>query len=139
VTETPDLQPDTDAVLQEEPDYTTPAVTVSVKGPVRTQALPRGGGATRTVRLDAIKARRILTADPRRGGAQLVSHDRDFLVAFSKVAASHPDTMARWPAKVPLPVTASVEVHVMCAPDDPATGDETTTLSWLTESWAEGE
>lgn len=132
--DTPDLQPDMDTVLQEEPEYLTPAVTVAVQGPVRTQALPRGGGATRTVILDAEKARRILTANPRRGSAQLISHTEDFRVAYSEVAASHPDTMALWPKLVPLVVTAAVEVHVMCAVD--AT---TTTLSWLAESWAEGE
>lgn len=127
----PQLEPDMDEVLQEEHDYAPPSVAVDVCGPVRIQALPRKGGATRTVQLDAVTARQVLTADPRRGRALLVSFDEDFLVAYSATAATAPATMARWPKRVPLEVAATVEVYVMAQAN-------TTSLSVLQEAWAMG-
>ncbi|MGW2795183.1 hypothetical protein ACWC9H_35400 [Streptomyces sp. NPDC001251] len=127
----PQLEPDIEEVLQEEHDYAPPAVAVDVCGPVRVQHLPRKGGATRTVQLDATNPRHVLTADPRRGRALLVSFDQDFLVAYSEVGATSPATMARWPKTVPLEVGATVDVFVMAQ-----TG--TTALSVIQESWVMG-
>lgn len=126
-----DLQPDIDDVLQEEPELDVPAVAVAVAGPVRTQQLPRKGGATRTYELSSTVVKELLTADPRRARATLVSHSEDFLVAYSLAGAEHPSSMARIPKNVLFEVGATVDVFVMAQAN-------TTTLSVVTEMWAEG-
>jgi hypothetical protein len=130
-----ELQPDPDEVLQvEEPAGTEPEVKVRVNGPVRTQALPRKGGATFTknvVALTAGPALQVLRADHRRAQAVLLAAAA-VLVAYGDANAQDASTMALWPANTPLTVSGTVDVYVAAA-----TG--TTTVSVLTELWATGE
>jgi hypothetical protein len=130
-----ELQPDPDEVLQaEEPAGTEPTVNVKVTTPVRTQALPRKGGATFTkplVALTAGPALQVLRADHRRAQAILIGA-APILVAYGDASAQDPSTMALLPAGVLLPVSGTVDVWVAAA-----TG--TTTVSVLTELWATGE
>lgn len=129
-----DLQPDVSEVIQEEPEaeYSTPIVDVAVCGPVRTQQLPRKAGGTKTVTLDAITPKHILTADHRRGMAYLVSHTEDFMLAYSKTSSTDDESMARIPKNILFPVGATVDVYVKAQ----AT---TTTLSVVQEGWAAGD
>lgn len=133
-TPVPDMQPDTDEVLQAEaPDsYQAIPVCVSeVKTPVRVQQLPRKGASTFTRSVGTTTPAHVLRANPRRGRAVLVG-DVAFQVAFSETACQADSAMALWPAATPLELTASVDVWVK-AP----TG--TVALSVITEQWAEGE
>lgn len=130
-----DLQPDTSEVLQSEDDdagsYTVKVCVEDVKGPVRTQELPRKGGSTRTIALTTTVIP-VLRADHFRGAALLVGFTNDLLVGFGKGSGGDPSTMARWPALVPLPITAAIDVYVGAF-----TG--AATLSVITERWATGE
>lgn len=131
-----DLQPDVTEVLQlEEPYGDTHVVDVNVCGPVRTQGLPRKGGATFTKTVGVLGsspgAQNVLRADHRRAGALLVA-SAAFLVAFNDANVQSVDTMALIPANVLLPVGATVDVWV-AAP----TG--TVAVSVLVEDWATGE
>lgn len=128
------MQPDMEEVLQvEEPAGKEPVVKVSQQGPTRTQALPRRGGATRTVANIGVlpNAVLILRANPRRGGCFIVA-PAAFLVAYNDASMQDVSTMALWPANVPLPVTATVDVWVAAA-----TG--TVSVSVVSEFWASGE
>lgn len=129
-----DLQPDTGEVLQEEPEYVMPVQgAVSVTGPVRTQALPRKGGATRTRVVGDTKAVQLLTADHRRAKVTLMSMDQEMLVAFSEASTADPSAMSVWPKGVPFPCEATVEVWAQSA-----VTAQTTRISVTTELWAEG-
>ncbi len=129
-----ELQPDTAEVLQEEPEYVMSVQgTVAVKGPVRTQALPRKGAATRTRTVGDTRAVQLLTADPRRGRVTLMSMDQEMLIAFSEAACQAASSMTVWPKAVPFVCDATVDVYVQCAVDS-----ETTRVSVTTELWAEG-
>jgi hypothetical protein len=128
-----ELQPDVDEVLQAEPDEGLTAIPVrveEVRGPVRTQALPRKGGATRT-RLIGPNAYRILPADPHRARVTLLSTEGAFRFAFTEAGASEESTMALWPAGLPYEVTARTDVWVRAV-------DAAATLTVVTENWAEG-
>lgn len=132
-TPVPDMQPDTDEVLQAEAPDTLTAVPVQVedvKTPVRVQLLPRKSAATftRTVGTSPFP---LLKADHRRARALLTS-EAPFLVAFSEAACQADSSMAAWPADTPLEVTAAVEVWAMVPVD-------TATISVITERWADGE
>lgn len=130
-----DLQPDTKEVLQEEPDYVMPVTgTVVVQGPVRTQALPRKGGATRTRTVSDTAYVRVLEADPRRASATLMSMDREMYVGFTEASMQAPGTAASvWPAKVPFMADATVDVYVQSAESG-----QSTRVSITTSLWAEG-
>lgn len=129
-----DLQPDTPEVLQEEPEYVMSVQgAVTVKGPVRTQALPRKGGATRTRTVGATKAAHVLTPDHRRARVTLMSMDQEMLVGFSEAAIQDAASMTVWPKAVPFVCEATVDVYVQCAVDA-----EETRVSITTELWAEG-
>lgn len=132
---TSDLQPDTSEVLQEEPEYVMSVQgCVSVKGPVRTQELPRKGGATRTRIVNDTKYVQLLEADKRRGRLTVMSMDAEMYVGFSEASMQAPDSAAGvWPKGVPLIVTAAVDVFVMCAE-----AAKTTRVSVFPELWAEG-
>lgn len=128
-----ELQPDTPEVLQQEVDESPGVIPVCVHdihGPVRTQALPRKGGGTRTVPLTTTP-KRILTADHRRYKATL-SGDADILVAFTQASAQDVSTMATVWSKTQLKITAAVEVWVQAV-------SGTANLSVITERWAEGD
>ena len=128
-----ELQPDVPEVLQaEEPAGREPVIKVSQQGPVRTQALPRKGGATFTKNVAAMPAAlNVLRPDHRRASAILIAAAA-ILVAYGDANAQDASTMALWPANVPLPVSGTVDVWVAAAAG-------TTTVSVLTELWATGE
>lgn len=131
-----DLQPDVTEVLQsEEPYGDTHTVDVAVCGPVRTQPLPRKGGATFTKTVGVLGAvpgaANVLRADHRRAVAYLVAAS-PFLVAYNDANAQSIDTMALVPANVLLPVSATVDVWV-------AAPTATVAVSVLVEDWATGE
>lgn len=135
-----ELQPTTDEVIQQEADddYGTTQVPVcveEVKTPVRAQLLPRKSGATRTRVVDGTRSLPILTADPRRASAILISADAPFRVALSEATSQDEPTMAQWPANVPLTLTCTTDVYVKAAG---ATPDVTCELSVITENWADG-
>jgi hypothetical protein len=138
MTTTEELQPDVPEVLQsEEPAGAEPVVKVTVEGPVRTQALPRKAGSTKTAAVTTTPFR-ILTPNPRRSSVVLIA-DAVIYVALSRAAAqvdpastAVPPTMAQWPANVPLTVTADVDVLV-------AAKTGTANVSVVVEYWATGE
>lgn len=126
------LQPDTQAVLQEEepPGLTTvPVCVTEIRTPVRVKNLPNLPGSTRTVTAHQGDARRVLTADRYRARVQLVGVDGDVLVAFTENDASDASTMAQWPKGVPLEIRAAAEVWLAGATAD-------THVSIITERWA---
>lgn len=132
-----DLQPDIGEVLQEEyeEDSERGVVDVCVKdvhSPVRTQTLPRKGGATRTVTVTTA-VNQYLRADPRRGRVLVMSMDENLRVAFNRASAQEPTSMSVWPPLVPLEITAAVDLWL-------ASGHATdpTVVSITTETWAEG-
>jgi hypothetical protein len=129
-----DLQPETDEVLQMEPEpslTTVPVCVQEIKSPVRTQELPRKLGTTQTKSISA-NSQRVLKADHFRAQAIVVSFDQDMLVAFNMASAQDPSTMSRWPALVPMVVTTMSEVWV-------AAFTATSSVSITTERWATGE
>lgn len=133
-----DLQPDLDEVLQvEEPYGAEPTVKVCMEGPVRTQALPRKAGSTKTAAVLTTPFR-ILRPNPRRASV-LVIADAPFYFAFNTASAqidptvtTPPPSMAMWPANVPLPITAQTDVWV-------AAKTGTANVSVVVEYWATGE
>lgn len=128
------LQPETDQVLQMEPEPSLTAIPVCVeeiKSPVRIQELPRKMGTTRT-RLVTTTAQKYLPANHFRAQATLVSFDQDMLVAFNSASAQDPSTMSRWPAAIPMVITTMAEIWV-------ASFTATTNVSFTTERWATGE
>jgi hypothetical protein len=136
----PDLQPDVSEVLQaEDPAGYDPKVTVCVDGVVRTQALPRKAGATRTVSRvaaaaglpPAVGTDPLLRADPRRASATIIS-DKTILIAFTAASAQDAAMMARWPAGVPFRIDTVTAVWV-------ASADATAAVSVITEMWATGD
>lgn len=128
-----EMQPDLEDVLQvEEPEGSETAVKVEQQGPVRTQALPRKAASTRTVPVGVLpNAYRLLRANPRRSQALLVA-PAAFLVALNVASMQDVSTMALWPANVPLPVTADVDVWVAAAAGN-------VSISVISEFWATGE
>jgi hypothetical protein len=127
------MQPDVEDVLQvEDPEGTEATVKVVQQGPVRTQALPSKAGSTRTVLVNPLPSPTlILRANPRRRQALVVA-PAAFLVAYGDANAQDVSTMALWPANVPLPVTAVVDVWV-------AAPTATVSVSIVSEFWATGE
>lgn len=129
-----DLQPDTQEVLQEEPEYVMQVQgAVTVKGPVRTQSLPRKGGATRSRAVADGRPVQLLTADPRRARVTLLSVEEPMYVGYGEGSITDPSTMALWPAGLPFVCDTTVDVFVQCA-----TEAASTTVSVVTELWAEG-
>ncbi|MFE0812667.1 hypothetical protein ACFW34_35120 [Streptomyces sp. NPDC058848] len=131
----PDLQPDVGDVLQEEaPDTTTvPVCVVETKSPIRTQALPRKGGSTRTVTVGTTPIP-LLRADHRRAWCRVRALDLDAAVAYAFTEASAQDlsTMAELPGleSDDLDMTADLWVRAV-------TGSAR--VSVTTSTWAEGE
>lgn len=131
---TVDLQPDELEAMQAEPDSEPPVkVEVSeIRGPVRTQALPRKSAATRTRTGVGTTVARVLSADHRRASATIVSVGQPMMFAFNMASAADPASCALWPANVPYTLTADTEFWVGAS-----TG--TTTITVVTEFWATGE
>jgi hypothetical protein len=128
-----DLQPDELEALQAEPGIEPPVKVevTEIRGPVRTQALPRKSAASRN-RTVATTMTKLLAADHRRASAQIVSIGQTMLIAFNSASASDPSTCAEWPANVPYTLTADAEFWV-------AASTGTTKINIITEYWATGE
>lgn len=127
---TADLQPEELDSLQAEETYPQPAVIVKHEGPVRTQALPRKQGGTRTRTLTTTP-QLLLSADHRRASFTLISV-ASFVFSFSASSAQDPSTMAVWPPNVPYVCNADTALYAAAA-----TG--TAVLSIITEFWATGD
>lgn len=132
-----DLQPDVGDVLQEETDaaVTVPVCITEQKSPLRTQSLPRKGGATFTKTLTTTPLQ-VLFADHRRARARIISTAaaNTFLVAFTQAAAQSESTMTLWPGTVPFETTATTDVWLAL----PSAGTPFA-VGISTELWAEGE
>lgn len=132
-----DLQPDVADVLQEEDGgtVTVPVCITEQRAPLRTQALPRKGGATFQKAVTTTPYR-LLTRDPRRARATLISTAAAniYMVAYDEASAQDPSTMTPWPGAVPFHVDARTEVWVALP-----SGGTTFQLGVSTELWAEGE
>lgn len=130
---TPEMQPDTQEVLQVEPGplTTVPVSVCEILAPVRTQALPRRD-ATSSTKAVTTAPLQVLWADPFRACAQITSFTGDMLVSFNSASASSPYTSAQWPVGKPLTVTATCDVWVAAA-----TGS--ISVSVITERWATGD
>lgn len=129
-----ELQPDTAEVLQEEPEYVMSVQgCVTIKGPVRTQELPRKSGSTRTMTLDETP-RRVLTADHRRAWMQLRALDADAAVvyAFNEASAGELQTMSELPGGQVDRLDCTTELWVAAA-------DTTARVSITTSNWADGD
>jgi hypothetical protein len=129
-----DLQPSDLEAMQAEstPEPPIHVQVAGIDGPVRTQALPRKSGGTRTRAAVGTTPVRILSADHRRASAKVVSIGQAMLFALTAAAKEDPSTMALWPASVPYELTADTELWVASA-----TG--TTSITVVTEFWATGE
>lgn len=129
-----DLQPELDEVLQAQGDDSAVSVTVTdIKSPVRTQELPRRGGATRSYTLAAgAVPRRVAANNPRRASIILIAYGGDVYVSYGQQGSQDTMTQARWPAGVPLMLTSTQSVFVT-----PVT--VAITLSTITEMWATEE
>jgi hypothetical protein len=130
----PELQPDELAVLQAEEAGPDPLIRVSlaeVEAPVRTQDLPRKGGATFQKSIGTTASRQ-LTSDHRRAAATVMSVGQNMLIAFSNAMAQDTSRMVLWPANVPFVMTHDGELWV-------ASSTATTIVSVATELWATGE
>jgi hypothetical protein len=125
-----DLQPDELDALQAEDTGPQPAVLVKHEGPVRTQALPRKQGGTRT-RVLTTTPQLLLSADHRRASFTLIS-TAAFLFSFSASAAQDPSTMAAWPALIPYVCNTDTALYAAAAAG-------TAPLTIVTEFWATGE
>lgn len=136
-----DLQPDVGDVLQEEDAaaQSVPVCIVDQRTPLRTQALPRKGGATLTRSAPAApvglarSVARLLAADHRRAVVRLVA-TQPFLIAFTETAAQDDTTMCLVPGGVVFEHTATTEVWVAT----PVAGTPGV-IGIATELWAEGE
>lgn len=128
-----DLQPSVGDVLQEEPYQMPVTGEVSVCGPVRTQELPRKGGATKTRSVSDTAYVQMLENDPRRGFMMVMSMDREIYYAFNETSMQATTAMSVWPKAVPLVMPIAAELWVMCA----ETG-QSTRVSVTTGLWAAG-
>jgi hypothetical protein len=132
-----ELQPDTEEILQAEPEregpYIPPLCIEKVLAPVRVQLLPRKSGSTRTITLTTTP-RRILTADHRRAWVKLRALDMGAAVAyaFNEASAGELSTMSELPGLEveDLDVTAELWVRAV-------TG--TARVGVTTGNWADGE
>lgn len=125
-----DLQPDLDDVLQAEAPLG--CMPVRIEGPVRTQALPPKGAGGKTWPAVGTKPIQILTPDPYRSSATLMSFDQTMIIAFRRADSTDDVMVTYWPKLVPFTMRARTDVWVAAA-----TG--TTMLSLYQERWAESE
>lgn len=128
-----DLQPDVGEVLQEEPYKMTVTGEVAVCGPVRTQELPRKGGATKTKVVSDTVYVQMLDNDMRRGFVVVMSMDAELYFGFGEASMQAVGAMSVWPKGVALPVPVASELWVQCAE-----AGKTTRVSVTTGLWATG-
>ena len=130
---TSELQPDVEEVLQEEPYKMAVQGEVSICGPVRTQELPRKGGATKTKVVTDTAYVQVLDNDMRRGFVLVMSMDAELYFGFGEASKQAVTAMSVWPKGVALPVPVASELWVQCAE-----AGKTTRVSVTTGLWAAG-
>lgn len=124
----PDFSPDPDDVLQVEAPE--PVVQVRTVGPVRVQDLPRVSAGIRGVTVPQVSARQLLTADPHRATATIITSDLPVLIAGSaqEVIGGQPGQL---PAATMLLFGATDELWAQGVGGD-------TTVTVIQERWADG-
>lgn len=127
---TPELEPDISEVLQREDDYAEPTVKVCVEGPVRTQALPRKSAGIRGITVESTSAKRLLTADPSRASATIMTGS----VAVS-IGGSKQEVEGGQPGQMP-----ANQVWTLGASDElwASSTSGATTVTVIQERWADG-
>ncbi|MFC9596257.1 hypothetical protein ACFTUC_41495 [Streptomyces sp. NPDC056944] len=126
--ELPELEPDAEEVLQVE-DYADPVVKVCVEGPTRVQLLPTKSAGIRGITVGA-SAKRLLTADPHRARATIITDD----VAIW-IGGSQQEVDGGQPGKIPsstrIDFGATDELWAKSAAAE-------TTVCVMQERWANG-
>ena len=125
----PDLSPDPDDVLQVEAPE--PAVRVEVVGPARVQALPRVSAGIRGLTVVDGPPKQLLTADPHRASATVITADTAILIAGSAQEVS-----GGQPGQIPagtVVVFGSTDELWAAAAEGVAT-----TVTVIQERWANG-
>lgn len=130
MTDDVDLSPTVGEIVQEQPPAADPPVAVQIVGPVRSQALSRVSAGIRARTLDATTPVRLLTADPSRAVARLITNTDAILIAGSapELISGAPGTI---PAALVVEFTAADEVWAMAA-------SGTATVTVVQERWANG-
>lgn len=126
-----DEEPDVPEVLQmESPDIGTPPVVVVIRGPIRAQEMPAKANGGKGYVVSDTDTKRVLTADPHRSRALVISLAQPFKFASTQGELSGQCPV--WPALVPLEIKAVDELWVQCA-----TSGQSDTVSVAQERWAE--
>ena len=127
--ELPELEPDAEEILQTEGDYAEPVVKVCVEGPARVQLLPTKSAGVRGVTVGAT-AKRLMTADPHRARATVITDD----VAVW-IGGSQQEVEGGQPGKIPVSMKvefgATDELWAMSTAAD-------TLVTVIQERWANG-
>ena len=129
MTDLPELEPDTDEVLQVE-EVDVPAVKVTVEGPARVQLLPTKSAGIRGITVPDTGARRLMTADPHRARAVVITDAVAVLIGGSQqeVDGGQPGKI---PAGMRVEFGATDELWARSV-----TGETTVTV--IQERWANG-
>jgi hypothetical protein len=127
-----DEEPDVRDVLQvQQPDtWAEPPVYVIIRGPIRAQEVPAKANGSKGYQVSDAMTTRVLTADPHRSRALVVSLAQPF--RFAGTQGELGGQCAVWPAATPLEIKAVDELWVQCA-----TAATTDTISVFQEHWAE--
>lgn len=125
-----DLEPELDDVLQLEAPLGV--MPVRIEGPVRIQQPPTKGAGGRTWAALGTDFIRVLTADPYRSQATLLTHDQPVKIAFHRTDDPDDIMVTTWPVKVPFTTTSRTEVYVAAT-----TG--TTMFTLAQERWAQAD
>ncbi|MBW5252043.1 hypothetical protein JGS39_24090 [Streptomyces sp. P01-B04] len=125
----PDLSPDPDDVLQVEAPE--PVVQVRPVGPVRVQDLPRVSAGIRGLTVPDGPPKQLLTADPHRATATIITSDLAILIGGSAqdIQGGQPGQL---PAGTVLKFGATDELWAT------ALGGTVTTVTVIQERWANG-
>jgi hypothetical protein len=99
---------------------------------VRTQALPPKAAGGKTWAALGTKFQQVLTADPFRSSAVLMSFDQTMIIAFRRTDSTDDVMVTYWPKLTPFTMRARTDVWV-------ASSTSTTMLSLYQERWAEAE
>lgn len=106
-------------------------IPVTVDGPVQIHNLPSVSAGSRCwTSVGDVTPVRVANGDPRRRSMTLISLDEDFYVGATQSEVEQ-GYAALWPSGIPLTLTHSDPVYVLCAHDT-----NTTTISVLVENWA---
>ena len=122
--------PTIDEAEQAETGYPDRAIPVEIVGSVRVDELPSRSGGMFTRTVGQTPTRSLLSANPLRKTATIISIDNDIRVGTTQGEALAAGSGAYWPAGVPLVITLSDDIWVGCA------FGTTATVSVVVEHWA---